>query len=453
MTGPADPTGPAGEGFSYVRIPNKPTNKEDQEQQPKRTVTGTDADLRKLPLKDAREILRKNGVPEKEIMKLKRWEVIDVVRTLSTEKVKAGEDGDHKFSRGNRFSIAEHQERYREDCQRIFEVQNKVLASDEVLSSEDDDESTDEEEDVNDDDDLNEMGKNIENMLSNKKTSSQFLREREEVERRKLQKMIMGEESNDGGTPSKKKKVDKDDQDTQHGMSAGASAALTAPGGQPRLLRITRTFKHHNGKDTYTRTELVRKPLVIETYVKVRETKDEAFIRQFATLDETAKEEMKKERRRLQEQLRRIKRNQEKEKMFSQLNDQSHSQFSLRGEQLGAGGHDGVDAAMGLLDTPVATGKKSEGKMTAKQRKNAAKLSKSDLKLKCGACGAKGHMRTNKACPKFVGDPSEPDSSAPIKVAMTERDVDELNKNLLEVSEGILLLPLRAHRKASVYFT
>ena len=43
LTGPADPTGPAGEGFSYVRIPNKPTNKEDQEQQPKRTVTGTDA--------------------------------------------------------------------------------------------------------------------------------------------------------------------------------------------------------------------------------------------------------------------------------------------------------------------------------------------------------------------------------------------------------------------------
>ena len=80
LTGPADPTGPAGEGFSYVRIPNKPTNKEEQEQQPKRTVTGTDADLRKLPLKDARAILRKNGVPEEEIKRLSRWEVIDVVR-------------------------------------------------------------------------------------------------------------------------------------------------------------------------------------------------------------------------------------------------------------------------------------------------------------------------------------------------------------------------------------
>ena len=83
--------------------------------------------------------------------------------------MKAGEDGDHKFSRGNRFSIAEHQERYKEDCQRIFEVQNKVLASDEVLSSDDGDESSDEEEDINDEF-LDEMGKNLENMLANKKT-------------------------------------------------------------------------------------------------------------------------------------------------------------------------------------------------------------------------------------------------------------------------------------------
>ena len=48
---------------------------EEQEAQPKRTVTGTDADLRKLPLKDAKAILRKHGVPEHEIKKLSRWEV------------------------------------------------------------------------------------------------------------------------------------------------------------------------------------------------------------------------------------------------------------------------------------------------------------------------------------------------------------------------------------------
>ena len=41
--------------------------------------------------KDAKAILRKNGVPEEEIKKLSRWEVIDVVRTLSTEKVERKE--------------------------------------------------------------------------------------------------------------------------------------------------------------------------------------------------------------------------------------------------------------------------------------------------------------------------------------------------------------------------
>ena len=73
LTGPADPTGPAQEGFSYVMIPNKPVNKEEQEAQPRKMVNGTDADLRKLPLKDAKAILRKSGVPEEEIRKLSRY--------------------------------------------------------------------------------------------------------------------------------------------------------------------------------------------------------------------------------------------------------------------------------------------------------------------------------------------------------------------------------------------
>lgn len=50
--------------------------------------------------------------------------------------------------------------------------------------------------------------------------------------------------------------------------------------------------------------------MVIDAYLKIRTTKDEAFIKQFATLDEAQKEEMKREKRRIQEQLRRIKRNQ-----------------------------------------------------------------------------------------------------------------------------------------------
>merc|ERR1712029_465835 len=219
---------------------------------------------------------------------------IDVVRTLSTEKVKAGEEGmdSFKFSRGNRFSIAEHQERYREDCQRIFEVQNKVLASDEILSSDEDETSSEEEEE---DEDLDELGKNLENMVQNKETSTQFQREREEAERKKLQKVMMETKSD---KKTKDEPLKKDENEIEQGQ----------------VLRITRTFKNAQGKE-YTRTEYCMKPLVIETYVKVRNTKNEQFIRQFATSDDQVKEEMKKEKRRIQEQLRRIKRNQEKERL------------------------------------------------------------------------------------------------------------------------------------------
>lgn len=66
-----------------------------------------------------------------------------------------------------------------------------------------------------------------------------------------------------------------------------------------RVLRIVRTFRNPSGQ-RYTRVELVRKAAVIEAYTKIRNTKDDAFIRQFATMDETQKEEMKREKRRIQ---------------------------------------------------------------------------------------------------------------------------------------------------------
>lgn len=55
--------------------------------------------------------------------------------------------------------------------------------------------STDTDSSSAEDSDFEEMGKNIENMLQNKKTSSQLSREREEQERKELQRMLLGEES------------------------------------------------------------------------------------------------------------------------------------------------------------------------------------------------------------------------------------------------------------------
>uniref|UniRef100_T1J1P4 Transcription initiation factor TFIID subunit 1 n=1 Tax=Strigamia maritima TaxID=126957 RepID=T1J1P4_STRMM len=373
LTGIADPSG-CGEGFSYVRVPNKPQQSKDEtdaKQPVKKTVTGTDADLRRLSLSNAKNLLKKFGVAEDEIKKLSRWEVIDVVRTLSTEQAKAGEEAMSKFARGNRFSIAEHQERYKEECQRIFDLQNKVLQSSEALST---DEGSSSEEDTSD---IEEMGKNIENLLSNKKTSSQLSHEREEAERLELQKMIMGEGTDTSDDKKRSQKGDKEKGLKEKDDDSASVASMGSASG--RRLRIFRTFRNAEGKE-YVRIETVRKPAVIDTYLRIRTTKDPSFVKQFATLDEHQKEEMKKEKRRIQEQLRRLRRNQEREKL-------------------------------GLAPP-----------------KKKPKKEKPELKLKCGACGAIGHMRTNKTCPLYQISTPLP----PVPVAMTEEQEEEEEKTGIE---------------------
>ena len=103
ITGAADPTGPAREGFSYIKIPNKPSSEDNKAPQPRKLVTGTDADLRRLNLKQAKEMLKKWGFNDANIDKLSRWEVIDVVRSMSTQQARAGDGSFGKFARGNRF--------------------------------------------------------------------------------------------------------------------------------------------------------------------------------------------------------------------------------------------------------------------------------------------------------------------------------------------------------------
>lgn len=364
-------------------------------------MTGTDADLRRLPLQRAKDLLRKFKVPEEEIKKLSRWEVIDVVRTLSTEKAKAGEQGMDKFSRGNRFSIAEHQERYKEECQRIFDLQNRVLGSSEILST-DEDEST-----ASEESDLEELGKNLENMLANKKTSTQLTMEREEQERQELLKKIM----QDGQSNKGKKEADKGKD------AAGASECsqqMVSNSNQGRILKITRTFRDQEGKE-YTRVEIVRKQPVIDAYIKIRTTKDEQFIKQFATLDEQQKEEMKREKRRIQEQLRRIKRNQERERL-AQL---------AQSQKLQPGG---VPMSLGDPKTSSAATHKERDvshKEISPSRKKF-KL-KPDLKLKCGACGQVGHMRTNKACPLYTSTQGAAANASTVDDAEDEIDRAEVS--------------------------
>lgn len=294
LHGPADPTG-CGEGFSYIRLSKRTQvrtllklicwlckfshNLLQLSQQEFRTKKiSVEGDLRRMKISEARAILREHGLRQDVIKKLSRWEIVAAVRTLSTEKTKAGEGGLCKYSRINS-SITEIQERYMKDCQNIFELQNKLLSSTQVLSTDDDD-STESE-----DSDFEELGKNLEMLLSENKSSTQLSFEREEQERRELLEWI--EDNNKNELPKIK-------EDVQASNS--------------RILKITRTIRDESGNE-FSRVEIVRKSPVIDLYVKIRTTKDDKFIKHYAVQDEVIKQAMRRERRNIMAQLRTIKKN------------------------------------------------------------------------------------------------------------------------------------------------
>jgi transcription initiation factor TFIID subunit 1 len=417
LNGVADPTG-CGEGFSYIRIPNKPQiSKEDsiKAQEPKKTVTGTDADLRRLPLSAAKNLLRKFNLPEEEIKKLSRWEVIDVVRTLSTAQAKAGAETMSKFARGNRFSIAEHQERYKEEAQRVFELQNRILGSIEELS-------TDEDESEEEDMDIEEMGKNIENIIANKKTSQQLTLEKEEEERRELRKLIMGEDSSQQADDKSKKKGGQSKEEE-------LDDALNLANSTGKLLKIYRTYKKEDGKE-FVRIETVRKPAVIAAYVKIRQTKDPDYIKKFANaLDDQQKEECRKEKRRIQEQLRRLKRNQEKERK-----GRGRDMTFGSGDELGS---DGWNDEPSNSARPLGVGGMySESRN--KPRREKKEKEKKESKVKCSACGLTGHMRSNRICPLYKDDPVVSSGGGNVSASVDDNTLD--GEHLVKVDDTKLIL-------------
>ena len=150
--------------------------------------------------------------------------MIDLVRSISTEAARSGGGNCHctpyrpcmyilllftlavdisslMFARGSRCSQSEAQERYKEECQRVFDIQNKyaielsyyilsytvrVLSSNEVLST--DDESSESEGESDD-----ELGRNLESLLSSKKTALDLTHEQEEMERQELRRLLLDE--------------------------------------------------------------------------------------------------------------------------------------------------------------------------------------------------------------------------------------------------------------------
>ena len=140
---------------------------------------------------------------------------------------------------------------------------------------------------------------------------------------------------------------------------------------------------------------------------------------------------MKREKRRIQEQLRRIKRNQEKIGMAQQAQQNPHSLPP------------GIPISLGDRNTNLSQSMTSlSGKEPSSSKENSPSKKKikmkPDLKLKCGACGQVGHMRTNKACPQYSGMIVAPS----LQVALTEEQEEDYEKemNLLEEDENLVNL-------------
>uniref|UniRef100_A0A1I7TBT1 Transcription initiation factor TFIID subunit 1 n=1 Tax=Caenorhabditis tropicalis TaxID=1561998 RepID=A0A1I7TBT1_9PELO len=384
QTGIADPTG-CGQGFSYVRVSQKPHKDENATPVPKKLVTGTNADLRKLPLKEAKQICRGYGVKEEEINALTRWEIIDVIRTLSTQAAKATKDGEilvvsgmARFARGNtRFSSADMQEKYRKHCQRIFDLQNQTLANTEPISTDDD--STDA------DSDNEELASRLESMLeANKGKKNISLSEKakidfetEEKEREDLKRMIHGDTVQKGERKEGEMTAEEKKSASQFGEDVAMSASKISGITANQQLKIYRTMKGPDGKEV-TRIEVVTRPQLIEAYTRIRMTRDDTFIQVYAQMDEQYKEEKRKKKRRLQDQIRRMKKNEEK-------------------------------AAHKVTKTPAVKKEKPPNPNLQKMR--------------CSACHAYGHMKTNRNCPLYGKEPLTPlkeeDESANTSIAST----------------------------------
>ncbi|KAJ6289936.1 hypothetical protein OIU78_025791 [Salix suchowensis] len=138
ITGVGDPSG-RGLGFSYVRaapkapMSNAIVKKKAGAGRGGSTVTGTDADLRRLSMEAAREVLLKFNVPDEQIAKQTRWHRIAMIRKLSSEQASCGVKVDpttiSKYARGQRMSFLQLQQQTREKCQEIWDRQVQSLSA------------------------------------------------------------------------------------------------------------------------------------------------------------------------------------------------------------------------------------------------------------------------------------------------------------------------------------
>ncbi len=187
IKGIGDPSNGNG-GYSFLKMPVKSYNenktlKEEMDvlkNQNKniKTVTGTDADLRKLSKEDIKIKLIQLGIEEEAIQKMGRWKRVSLLRSTSSHAVKLGYEGDIvKYARNQRYNTKTQREAYQRNINEVFKKQiNYILNSDKNIPLDENDSDTDnnEEEIMNDVSQSNQEGMkyNFDDELDNKKRNS-----------------------------------------------------------------------------------------------------------------------------------------------------------------------------------------------------------------------------------------------------------------------------------------
>ncbi|XAR69721.1 hypothetical protein NMG60_11001422 [Bertholletia excelsa] len=388
ITGVGDPSG-RGLGFSYVRtapkapISNAMVKKKTAVSRGGSTVTGTDADLRRLSMEAAREVLLKFNVPEEQIAKQTRWHRIAMIRKLSSEQAASGIKVDpttiSKYARGQRMSFLQLQQQTREKCQEIWDRQIQSLSAVDGDEFESDSEANS---------DLDSFAGDLENLL-----------DAEECEEREEGNDESRHDKIDGVRGLKMRRRPLQAQAEEEIEDEAAEAAELC-----RMLMDDDEAERKKKKKTRDTGEEIGLTPASRTSVGVKSTErvkktgtmikkdggmaqhDESYPPKETVLRDIKKEEKIPAKKNLAGKVKAIKKNEIER--------------------------------MGLLNKKVKI--LGDGIKVVKEKKSAREI------FVCGACGQLGHMRTNKNCPKYGEDLETQVEGTDDKASMRSKALDRV---------------------------
>ncbi|GMH03032.1 hypothetical protein Nepgr_004871 [Nepenthes gracilis] len=368
ITGVGDPSG-RGLGFSYVRLaPKAPISNAIVKKKPAvsrgSTVTGTDADLRRLSMEAAREVLLKFNVPEEQIAKLTRWHRIAMIRKLSSEQASSAVEVDpttiSKYARGQRMSFLQLQQQTREKCQEIWDRQVRSLSALDGDENERDSEANS---------DLDSFAGDLENLLDAEECEEgedgnlEYKHDRLDgvrglkMRRHPSQSQVVEEIEDEAAEAAELCRMLMDDDEGERKKKKKAR-----PAGDEVVSGLQLDFGYENSerskKTNATAKEIIGSVVLLD---------DLSTSKQNAIHDPNEA-------------------------------DNFLVKKTLSGKGKAAKKNDLLD--MGIFKKKVKI--MTDGVKMFKEKKSARES------FVCGACGQLGHMRTNKNCPKYGEDPETP---------------------------------------------